>query len=74
MYTTRVSIVLLMNCIINDFILFFSINNLSRDEDEEMGTLCQCALKALTELLPETKLAPILSHLLLQERADTLSK
>lgn len=54
--------------------MIFSINNLSRDEDEEMGTLCQCALKALTELLPETKLAPILSYLLLQERADTLSK
>ncbi|CRK90877.1 CLUMA_CG004567, isoform A [Clunio marinus] len=48
--------------------------DISSDEDEEMGTLCQCALKVLKEFLPETKLTPILSHLLEQERADTLSK
>ena len=39
-----------------------------------MGTLCQCAHIAIKELLPETKLTPILSHLLLQERSETLSK
>jgi hypothetical protein len=47
---------------------------MSRDEDEEKARLCQCAHKALTEILPETKLTPILSHLLLQERSDTLTK
>ena len=49
-------------------------SDLSSDEDDEMGTLCQCALKVVMEFLPETKLTPILSHLLTQERADTLSK
>lgn len=39
-----------------------------------MGTLCQCALKVIQEILPETKLTPILSHLLIQERADTMSR
>jgi hypothetical protein len=47
---------------------------LSSDEYDEMGTLCQCALKVVKEFLPETKITPILSHLLMQERADTLSK
>lgn len=49
-------------------------SDLSRDEEETMGTLCQCALKVVKEILPETKLTSILSHLLEQERADTLSK
>ncbi|KAG5683667.1 hypothetical protein PVAND_012934 [Polypedilum vanderplanki] len=49
-------------------------SDLSRDEEETMGTLCQCALKVVKEILPETKLTPILSDLLAQERADTLSK
>lgn len=48
--------------------------DISRDDEEEMGTLCQCALKVVKEVLPETKLTLILSHLLAQERADTLSK
>lgn len=48
--------------------------DLSRDDDDEMGTLCQCALKVVKDFLPETKLTPILSQLLTQERADTLSK
>lgn len=39
-----------------------------------MGTLCQCALKVIQEVLPETKLTPILSQLLIQERADTMSR
>ncbi|CAH1717775.1 unnamed protein product [Chironomus riparius] len=49
-------------------------SDLSRDEDEVMGTLCQCALKVIKELLPETKLTQLLSDLLVQERADTLTK
>jgi hypothetical protein len=53
----------------------FRINSdLSRDEEETMSTLCQCALKVVKEILPDTKLTPIISHLLAQERADTLSK
>ncbi|XP_070506301.1 serine-rich adhesin for platelets isoform X2 [Chironomus tepperi] len=49
-------------------------SDLSRDEDEVMGTLCQCALKVIKEILPETKLTQLLSDLLVQERADTLTK
>lgn len=48
--------------------------DINRDEEDVMGTLCQCALKVAKEFLPETKLTPILSHLLDQERSDTLSK
>lgn len=39
-----------------------------------MGTLCQCAHIALISLLPQTKLTSILSHILLQERSETLSR
>lgn len=39
-----------------------------------MGTLCKCAHIALTELLPPTKITPILADILLQERAESLSK
>lgn len=53
----------------------FRLNpDVSRDDDDEMGTLCQCALKVVNDVLPETKLTPILSLMLAQERADTLSK
>lgn len=48
--------------------------DVSRDDDDEVGTLCQCALKIVKDVLPETKLTSILSLLLAQERADTLSK
>lgn len=56
------------------FCLFRLNLDASRDDEEEMGTLCQCALKVAKEVLPETKLTSILIHLLAQERADTLSK
>uniref|UniRef100_A0A034V2Q3 Serine-rich adhesin for platelets n=1 Tax=Bactrocera dorsalis TaxID=27457 RepID=A0A034V2Q3_BACDO len=46
----------------------------NNDEDEPMGTLCKCAHIALTELLPPTKITPILADILLQERAESLSK
>lgn len=39
-----------------------------------MGTLCQCAQVALTQMLPATKLTPILADILSQERSETLSK
>lgn len=45
-----------------------------KDDDEEMATLCQCALKVVRDILPATKLTSLLSHLLAQERADTLTK
>lgn len=54
---------------------YFRLNpDITRDDEDEMGTLCQCALKAVKDFLPETKLTQILSHLLAQERSDTLSK
>jgi hypothetical protein len=57
------------------FFFGFRLNpDISRDDEDEMGALCQCALKVVKEILPETKLTPILSHLLAQDRADTLSK
>ncbi|XP_036343370.1 LOW QUALITY PROTEIN: pneumococcal serine-rich repeat protein-like [Rhagoletis pomonella] len=46
----------------------------NNDEDEPMGTLCKCAHIALTELLPPTKVTPIVADILLQERAESLSK
>lgn len=45
-----------------------------QDEDETTGTLCKCAYVALTELLPITKITPVLSNILLQERSESLSK
>lgn len=39
-----------------------------------MGTLCKCAHIALTEMLPATKMTPILANILLQERSESLSK
>lgn len=54
---------------------YFRLNpDITRDDEDEMGTLCQCALKAVKDFLPETKLTQIISHLLAQERSDTLSK
>ncbi|XP_067617584.1 serine-rich adhesin for platelets [Eurosta solidaginis] len=46
----------------------------NNDEDEPMGTLCKCAHIALTELLPHTKITPIIADILLKERAESLSK
>ncbi|TMW44722.1 hypothetical protein DOY81_010198 [Sarcophaga bullata] len=46
----------------------------NNDEDEPMGTLCKCAHIALTEMLPATKMTPILANILLQERSESLSK
>ncbi|KAI8115282.1 Cytochrome P450 CYP12A2 [Lucilia cuprina] len=46
----------------------------NNDEDEPMGTLCKCAHVALTEMLPSTKITPILADILLQERSESLSK
>lgn len=57
------------------FRIFSSLNqDLGRDEEESMGTLCQCAHSALTTMLPQTKLTDILSKILLQEKSDSLSK
>ena len=39
-----------------------------------MGTLCQCALVALTQLLPVTKLTSTFAEILRQERSESLSK
>lgn len=50
---------------------YYSNNN---DDDEPMGTLCKCAHSALTEMLPTTKITPILADILQQERAESLSK
>ncbi|XP_059619247.1 uncharacterized protein LOC132263481 [Phlebotomus argentipes] len=46
----------------------------TRDDDEAMGTLCQCAQVALAQMLPATKLTPILTDILGQERSESLSK
>ncbi|EDW15009.1 serine-rich adhesin for platelets isoform X1 [Drosophila mojavensis] len=46
----------------------------NNDDDEPMGTLCKCAHSALTEMLPTTKITPILADILQQERAESLSK
>lgn len=39
-----------------------------------MGTLCKCAHVALTEMLPSTKVSNVIGEILLQERAESLSK
>jgi hypothetical protein len=44
------------------------------DDEDQIITLCQSALKVLVDFLPETKLTQILPDLLKQERADSLSK
>ncbi|XP_061393968.1 uncharacterized protein LOC133329510 [Musca vetustissima] len=45
-----------------------------QDEDEPMGTLCKCAHVALTEMLPATKMTPIVADILKQDRSESLSK
>lgn len=44
------------------------------EEDEPLGTLCQCAHAALTQLLPATKLTPTLTRILVRDRSESLSK
>ncbi|XP_075148691.1 uncharacterized protein LOC142222435 [Haematobia irritans] len=44
------------------------------DEEEPMGTLCKCAHIALTEMLPTTKMTPIVADILQQDRSESLSK
>lgn len=39
-----------------------------------MGTLCQCAHAALTQLLPNTRLTPTLTRILVRDRSESLSK
>jgi hypothetical protein len=39
-----------------------------------MSTLCQCGSIALTSLLPATKISPIVTHILQQERSESLSR
>lgn len=61
------------------FIFFFCLlirsnQDISRDDEEPTGTLCQCAHIALTTMLPTTKLTSVLSKILLQERSESLSK
>ncbi|XP_034664323.1 uncharacterized protein LOC117898794 isoform X1 [Drosophila subobscura] len=46
----------------------------NNEDDEPMGTLCKCAHSALTDMLPATKITPILADILQQERAESLSK
>ncbi|EDV44372.1 uncharacterized protein Dana_GF16048 [Drosophila ananassae] len=46
----------------------------NNDDEEPMGTLCKCAHSALTDMLPPTKITPILADILQQERSDSLSK
>ncbi|KAH8292310.1 hypothetical protein KR054_008260 [Drosophila jambulina] len=46
----------------------------NNDDDEPMGTLCKCAHSALTDMLPATKITPVLADILQQERAESLSK
>ncbi|KAL9897805.1 uncharacterized protein ACN427_006203 isoform 1-T2 [Glossina fuscipes fuscipes] len=48
--------------------------NNHQEEDEPMGTLCKCAHIALTEMLPPTKVSNVIGEILLQERAESLSK
>lgn len=64
----------LMTTLINSSNFRLHLDYSRGDEEDEIGTLCQCALKVVKDVLPETKLTPILSDLLAQERADTLSK
>ncbi len=55
--------------------LSFRLNqDLSREEEEPMGTLCQCAHYALTSILPTTKLTSILTKILLKDRSESLSR
>uniref|UniRef100_A0A1B0FEI8 Uncharacterized protein n=1 Tax=Glossina morsitans morsitans TaxID=37546 RepID=A0A1B0FEI8_GLOMM len=49
-------------------------SNNHQEEDESMGTLCKCAHVALTEMLPSTKVSNVIGEILLQERAESLSK
>lgn len=66
-----IAIVLLIFCNITNCFVFHRNNN---DDDEPMGTLCKCAHGALTDMLPSTKITPILADILQQERAESLSK
>lgn len=58
----------------DDLFLHRLNQDLSRDEEEPTGTLCQCARTALTTMLPPTKLTAILNSILVKDRSESLSK
>lgn len=51
-----------------------SLNQDLREDEEPMGTLCQCAHAALTTMLPHTKLTATLTQILLKDRSESLSR
>lgn len=54
---------------------FSSLNqNMVREDEEPMGTLCQCAHAALTTMVPNTKLTSTLSNILVKDRSESLTK
>lgn len=58
-----------------EMVIRFRLNpDLSREEEEPMGTLCQCAHYALTSILPTTKLTSTLTKILLKDRSESLSR
>lgn len=55
--------------------MFFRLNqDLAREDEEPMGTLCQCAHAALVSMLPLTKYTGTLAKILLRDRSESLSR
>ncbi|CAH0720200.1 unnamed protein product, partial [Brenthis ino] len=48
--------------------------NCSKSTDEDLSSLCKCALKAIDILLPGEKLTPLLKEVLQEERAVSLNQ
>ncbi|XP_046977142.1 uncharacterized protein LOC124543116 isoform X2 [Vanessa cardui] len=47
--------------------------NCSKSTDEDLSSLCKCALKAIETLLPGEKLTPLLKEVIQEERAVSLN-
>lgn len=48
--------------------------NCNKSADEDLNSLCKCAIKALEILLPGEKLTPLLKEVLQEERAISLNQ
>lgn len=57
------------------FLAFPRLNqDLAREDEEPMGTLCQCVHTALVSMLPQTKYTAVLAKILLRDRSESLSR
>lgn len=72
-------VMILINFVIKKFFFFSLSEEISRVDigengGDRLGSLCECALRALNELLPKSALTSLLEDLLRRERAISLTQ